>query len=361
MRNKLLVLFYVILSFCFVYAEPFTIAVIPDTQNYVNYSTNRSMKPSYSLHQVDFYYNQMQYIADNSVKNGGNIAFAVHVGDFVSHWGKSFFEWECADIGMRILDDVVPFIAVPGNHDYDIAYSVDGGNNNRIDGGETYCKYFGPDSIHFQGKDWYGGSFNGGMDSFCTQKLDGKDFLFLGLELEPSDDVLEWAQKVLDEHKNFATILVTHEYLSVAYEQENPGRAALLSHNYRKDYNRNTPVQIWEKLISKNSQIFLVLCGHHFSGDEGENARTDINDSGYKVYSLLQDYQGRKQLFDVRGYEGKKLNCGDGWLRILDFDLDKGQIHVQTYSTEFKQYEKDHNSDFTIKFDWDWEDRFGNK
>lgn len=354
--------FYLILLSClygFLDAEPFCVAVIPDTQNYVNYSTNKDSSSSYSINQMEFYYNQMQYIADNSVKNGGTIGFAVHVGDFVSHWGKYLVEWERADKGMRILNNLVPFIAVPGNHDYDEAYSVNGGNNNRVRGGVLYSKFFGSESIFFRDKEWYRGGFNNGMSSFCTVKLGGKDFLFLGLELEPSDEVLGWAQAVLDAHKGYATILVTHEYLSVTDEQETPGKAALLKASYRKDFNHNGPQQIWDKLIKRNKQIFLVLCGHHFSGDEGENTRTDINDDGYKVYSLLQDYQGRKSLFDERGYKGKKLNCGDGWLRLLNFDLDNNLIHVQTYSTEFQRYEKDSNSDFKIKFDWNWDERFG--
>ena len=145
----------------------------------------------------------------------------------------------------------------------------------------------------------------------------------------------------------------------IDYEKENPGTAALLNHSYRKDFNSNTPIQIWEKVISKNQQIFLVLCGHHFRNEEGENTRTDINNAGYKTYTLLQNFQGRHSLFDERCYTGKKLNCGDGWIRLLHFDLDRSQIHVQTYSTELKRYEKDYNSDFIIHFDWDWDERFG--
>mgnify|MGYP007070066402 FL=1 len=63
--------------------------------------------------------------------------------------------------------------------------------------------------------------------------------------------------------------------------------------------------------------------------DEGENSRTDVNNDGFKVYTLLQNFQGRKSLFDERGYKGKKLNCGDGWLRLLHFDLKKNQIQTQ--------------------------------
>ena len=33
-------------------------------------------------------------------------------------------------------------------------------------------------------------------------------------------------------------------------------------------------------------------------------------------------------------------------------------IKVETYNTEIKVYEKDMDSDFTIKFDWNWNERF---
>lgn len=42
--------------------------------------------------------------------------------------GRYMDEWERAEKGIRILDGALPFIAVPGNHDYDRAYSADGGN-----------------------------------------------------------------------------------------------------------------------------------------------------------------------------------------------------------------------------------------
>lgn len=339
-------------------AQQFTIAVIPDTQCYVANSVNRDTNKKYAVDQDAYFYEQMRYIADNAVSSGGDIAFAVHLGDFVQSQGTKPQEWERADKGMSILNGVLPFIFVPGNHDYDRTLSADGGTNNRIDGGTLYNQYFGPQSKYFADKDWYGGSFNNGMNSYVVTNLGGKQFLFLGLELEPSDDALEWAQRILDEHKTCATILVTHEYLSLYYEKDNPGRAALLSHTYRKGFSRNTPADLWKKLISKNKQIFMVLCGHHFRGDEGENARTDVNNDGYKVYSLLSDYQGRNELFDINNHKGKRLGCGDGWLRLMRFDLEKKQVSVQTYSTAMQKYEKDANSEFTITFDWDCEERF---
>ena len=358
MKRLLLILTFFIIFPFLILAQEFTIAVIPDSQNYVNEATQKSS--SYSLDSAQIFYNQMKYIADNSEANDGSISFVVHVGDHVSHWGNKEGEWERAEKAMTIIDGIIPFIAVPGNHDYDIAFDYGTGKNNRIDGGKHYNKYFGPDSKFFKNKEWYKGSYFNGMNSYVIYNIKGIDFLFIGLEFEPSDNALEWAQSVINENLNLPTIIVTHGYLSLTYEKEAPGKISYWRSNYRKGYaeTTNTGQQIWDKLIKNNQQIFMVLCGHIFQDELGESVRTDVNENGYKVYSLLQNYQGRKSLFDELGLKGKKLNCGDGWLRLLNFDIDKKTIQVQTYNTETKKYEPDADSKFIIELDWDWYERF---
>ena len=131
-----------------------------------------------------------------------------------------------------------------------------------------------------------------------------------------------------------------------------------MNHSYRTGFDKNTPEELWKKLINPNSQIFLVLCGHFFRGDFGESYRIDINEDGYKVFSLLQDYQGRKSYFEKMETKEKLRDCGDGWLRLLEFSIQKKEIHVMTYSTAFQEYEKDDNSDFFIELDWNWNERF---
>jgi hypothetical protein len=342
------------------WAQNFTLAVIPDTQNYSDYRYQRSSNPPFLFDQGDIFQRQTAYIAANAASAGGTIAFAVHVGDLVQNMGTQPSEWSIADSAMSRLDGILPFGVVPGNHDYDKSWSDPTDKAPRVDGGSTYNKFFGPDSKHFKGKSWYGSSFNSGLNSWATFQAGGKTFLFLGLELEPSDQAIDWAQKVLDAHKELPTILVTHEYLSLRDEFTAPGIAYRLEDKYRLGMNRNTPQQLWDKLISKNKQVFLVLCGHNYDGGpNGENARTDADADGFKVYQLLSDYQGRTEEQKFYGVNESSKNCGDGWMRLMDFDLGKGEIHVKTYSTEFRRFETDPDSDFTIKFDWDWNARFG--
>ena len=82
---------------------------------------------------------------------------------------------------------------------------------------------------------------------------------------------------------------------------------------------------------------------------------------GYPVYQMLSNYQGRKRLFDVKKGFGIRRDCGDGWMRILNFYFDRNLIQVKTYSTELNCYEEDTDSSFIIQIDWKWEERFCEK
>jgi hypothetical protein len=341
-------------------AQVFTIAVIPDAQGYSDYRCQTDSKPPFFMDQADIFYRQTAYVAANAASAGGRIAFAAFLGDLVNSNASRPSEWAVAEKAVSELDGMLPFGIVPGNHDYDRKLKDAKGKLTRVDGHETFSRYFGPGSKHFKDMPWYGGSFDEGLDSFSTFEVGGRTFLFLGLELEPSNAALAWADEVLDAHPGLPTILATHEYLSCYDEAVEPGRARLANHSYREGMDRNTPRQVWEKLVSRRSQIFLVLCGHYFNGaTQGEGLRVDRDDAGYTVYQLLSDYQGRAEIQARRGIFHFPGRCGDGWMRLMEFDLAKREIHVRTYSTELERYETDSDSDFRLKLDWDWEERLG--
>ncbi len=263
---------------------------------------------------------------------------------------------------------VLPFGVVPGNHDYDRSWTDEKEKTSRVDGGASFNKYFGPESPYFSGKSWYGGSWNGGMNSFQTFTAGGYRFLHIGLELEPSDSAIAWAQRVIDEHPESPVILTTHEYLGWEDEPDGSGKARRLEDPYRKGFNRNTPQMLWEKLIAPNPQIFLVLCGHNYSGAAAENSRVDLNDDGLPVYQLLADYQGRTELWDSHPelakikaglkedesspYKGvaDKERCGDGWLRFSS-SIRRTRHPCPDIFTELKRFETDEDSDFVLAFD----------
>ncbi|WP_182418080.1 metallophosphoesterase [Bartonella sp. HY038] len=329
-------------------AEKFTIGVISDTQNYNDITMAQPRG-------VNTFIQQMQYIADQ--KQEKNIVFVSHIGDVVQHGDGQFrtgivgqytywdtrSEWDYANIGISVLSESgIPFSIVPGNHDYDNYSWYDGfnspGKNRPLKLGSVFNLYFGPQSRHFVGKDWYGGAYGGGLNSFQIFEAAGKKMLHIGLEQEPSARVLDWAQRVVDTNPDMPIIVTTHEWIEPNFKGKTDR-----SNNY-KNYFEGTdhlpPDEIWDQFIRKNSRIFMVLSGHHYTPpvagvSNGQNMRVDKNEAGFPVYQLVQDYQG-----NTVGLDGKPetANGGAGWMRFIEFDTKRQKIHFYTYSTLLNKY-----------------------
>lgn len=346
----------------------FTIAVISDTQNYVDGTHPQPFNKN-------FFLDQTRYLAKNV--RDLKLSFVVHVGDMVEHGDGSAInypanygvaqniEWLNAVEAMDILDATgVPFGVCIGNHDYD-----NYGTACEIPLASTpscWKKYFGPESNYFRGKPWYGGasdkagytsSGNGpekwgyhppkgtpcnyGLSSYQFFSGGGRKFLHLCLELEAGDAALRWAQEVLNSHREYATIVTTHSYLSPPRWDDNNPPLAHPAWRNRAHWLVGSPGgyndadSLWTKLIAPNDQIFLLLCGHSYdwarrvetpSGEvagvsKGENIRIDKNKAGHPVYQVLTDYQGNTTL----GSRG-----GDGWYRFMQFDMESRHIHFYT-------------------------------
>lgn len=331
------------------WAEKFTVAVVPDTQNYSDAGLPQPRG-------ADTFAQQMQYLVDT--RSEKNLVFATFVGDIVQHGDGQFrkkaddrfthfdtrSEWDIANRAVSILSRAgIPFGMSPGNHDYD-NYSWWVGENgpgaNRpLSGGRVWDLYFGPQSRHFAGKPWYGGAFNHGLNSYQFFDGGGKRFLHLSLEMQPPPAALAWAQDVIDANPGLPVIVTTHEWLRPALADGGNERS-----NGYKSYFDGTdhlpPDEVWDRFIRRNAAIFMVLSGHTWTPtvngvSQGENLRIDRNDAGYPVYQLLQDYQG-----NTIGPDGKPGSAtgGAGWLRFMEFDTDRRKIHFYTYSTLLGRY-----------------------
>lgn len=291
-----------------VYADDaFTIAVLPDTQNYVIDETNASL-----------FTQQTQWISDQVQLAGNpqNIQFVTHLGDVVSN-GSDLASWQRAETSLDILDDVVKYSVVPGNHDYNLS-------GNKISGAENFVSFFGPE--RFAGKAWYGGADPSGSNSYQLFNAGGYDFLHLAMEWDPAQNTpfretspIMWAQSVIDSHPNTPVILSTHDYVA-----ENPAGRSPVGED------------LWDQLVRANDQIFLVLNGH-FHGFSfpfgGQHHQTSTNNAGRPVYEILQNYQNF-------------ASGGDGWLRLIEFDLTNNQLVFKTYSPVLEQFLSTQVDDF---------------
>jgi len=359
----------------------FTMAVIPDTQNYVDYTHQTAQGfPFDAYPMLD---QQLQFVASHARSSGGDIAFVSAVGDVWQHgsvwidpasvakgynyltaaqspWLSSVFtptpftqsvEMPYSQAAYKLIAGKLPFSVVPGNHDYDSQYSdsrwvptLDPTKLNTSDpksigmlhiGGLTnFDSVFGSGSSFFKGKPWYVASFDGGADSAQLFYGGGRVFLHIGLEMDATNEALAWASHVVARFHGLPTIVTTHDFLNTdATRTPNP-----MVDPQACDPDHNDSQAVWDKFIARHDQIFMVLCGH----EHGEAFRVDDNVYGHPVYQILADYQDRAHVSTERGC-AKPVALGDGWMRLMQFDM-AGRtptVHVRTYSTYYGAYSTD--------------------
>ena len=349
----------------------FTIAVIPDTQNYVDYTNQKAA--GFAFDASELFLQQMQFVADNLESAGGDIAFVTAVGDVWQHQTLAMdpahealgfkrapnpildsmfaptdkvpgLEMPMAKRGYELIAGKTPFSVVPGNHDYDAMWTDSNHPPKAVvlsaadvgmlhAGGLTNFKtVFSDKSDFFRGKDWYVASHDDGADSAQVFTAGGYRFLHIGLQFNAPDASLAWAASVIRQNPGLPTVLSTHDFL------DNDGRrlANPVIDQARIHAEDNSAEEVWQKLISQHDQIFLVLSGHH----HGQSRRTDPNKFGHQVHQVLSDYQDRQQTAKDAGARlqpGKGI--GDGWMRMMTFDMgsETPRISVRTYSTHYKK------------------------
>jgi len=276
----------------------FSVVLLPDTQ-------------FYSQKYPDNYIAQTMWIRKQKAKD--NIKFVIHLGDIVQTATKGT-EWENAHRAMEIIDGVVPYSMVPGNHDMVV----------KKRDSSLYNKYFSP--ARFKDREWYGGSMDETNDNnYCFFEAAGMKFMVLSLEFAPRDETLEWAAEVVKKHPDHRVIVATHCYMRKTERDSSCATAYKIE--------GNSGEQIWEKLVRKQPNIFLVISGHVL----GVGLQESRNDAGGKVIEMLTDYQGLP-------------NGGNGWLRSLRFEPKENKIYVTTYSPVVKKTNEDEKESFTLEY-----------
>lgn len=305
----LLVVFATVASFAIEVAvaeEPFTLVVLPDTQNYTEFPANRPL-----------FAQETQWLADQILQEGNprNIQFVSHVGDIVNY-GGSLTQWQVANDAFEILDGVAKYSVLPGNHDYALI-------SQKPSGTSSYLDNFGPQ--RFAGEPWYGGADPSGNNSFQRFSAGGYDFIHLALEWRPTENApyrdispIDWAQSVIDANPHTPVILSTHENLI-----DTPTRRSSFGDD------------LWNQFVKRNDQVFMVLSGHFQNGDgtdDGEAHQISYNDAGRPVFEAVQNFQD---------YPGG----GQGWLKLFNFDVPNNQIAIETYSTALDQFQTERVTD----------------
>ncbi|MGO1174471.1 MAG: metallophosphoesterase, partial [Actinomycetaceae bacterium] len=274
-----------------------------------------------------------------------NIAYTFHTGDIVENhfllseneeWNEQVRgEYEFADEMQSILDESgMPNGVLPGNHDN--IYGLDN---------DLYNEFFGPERYEALSEDWenaeYGGPWREGDNSahYDLFTEGGLDFIALHLPYWASDAQLTWARETLAEFPDRNAILASHDYLNGSDSPDGRGAA----------FSNPDGQRIYDEVVSQSPNVFLTLAGHIHG--VATNVRTDVAEPGHNVVEMLADYQAYQ-------VDGELMT---GFLRLLQFDVDRSEMTVDTYSpvmdnhgaTEFDPLERydGREDEFTVPVD----------
>lgn len=289
----------------------FTIAVIPDTQHYRGRGTKSQPDSEDEVTNANFEA-ITRWIAENH--QAQRIIFATHVGDIVDK--NNHDQWQVARRCMDMLHGVVPYGISVGNHDM-----TSGGDSS------LFQEYF--PASRFTDFDWYGGTYAGhpelgpavsgnNANSYQLLSAEGVDLIFLHLECNAPDDVLDWAAGVLQEHSDRRAFVTTHMYIGPI---QTPTTAegwfddpkGLMQWRKIHGARGNTPVQLWEKFFSRHPNIFAVQ-----AGDQSRTQSIRISDQGEHgniVHQMMFDYGGGR------------------YIRLLRFHPAENRIEAITWDT----------------------------
>lgn len=287
----------------------FTLAVLPDTQNY-------------SERFPETYLAQTKWIVEN--RKARNIAAVLHLGDITNK--NTVDEWKNADAAMTVLDDAqLPYFFCPGNHDY----SAGGACKDRT----TRLNDHFPMS-RFKGRPHFAGTYDkepDRMENSCHLfDAGGRKFVVIALEFGPRKDVVRWANDMARKHKDRAAILITHAFIyfnDTRYDWKTHGpKQNWNPHAYgvakATDDDVSDGEELWDNLVAKHENFVLTLNGHVLG--DGLGRVTTKTPSGREVPQVLVNFQMRP-------------NGGDGWLRLLEFKADGKTVEAYDYSPKLKQ------------------------
>ncbi len=258
---------------------PFTILWIADTQNYA-FSSDKGL-----ISIVDFVLR---------TKDERNIVAVLHSGDIVENNGLDS-EWEKIGGDLAPLRGVVPFYCVCGNHD--LGYGT-GQNAIRKPGYGQYFKYDLCDvreesQRYHDGECWY-------------QFMEEQKILLVGIGWHLDDDRTkrnEWLDRVLDAYSDYPVLILTHNYLYNDGKQSEEG------------------VRLEKEIISRHSNVRLLLCGHH----KGIRRLDKTYEDGRVFTAIMYNLQ----------LDRKK---GAGYCTLLTFDPLTRSISFTSYSPYFDDY-----------------------
>lgn len=300
----------------------YTIAVLPDTQDYTN------------AQRIGTFETMTQWLVDN--KDSLGIQFVTHVGDITTE--NSNTHWDYAKQALSILDGKIPYGLSLGNHD-GISGSYTSSNINN---------HFSVDDLKNANGENFGGTYdqeaelsNNTYSTFTAP--DGTKWMVLNIEFGAREDVLRWAGDVIEGHLDHRVILTNHSYMTWAGRHDATG-APLYDEGTGYDYGLGSSVEgatdgetMYRELIQKYPNVTFTFSGHIF----GDGAETLVSHDQYgnPVFQMMVNYQNGVA-GEITGNDGEGSGSagGNGAIRLVTIDPDTGAIYTSTYFAGLDSY-----------------------
>ncbi|MFU8851530.1 LamG-like jellyroll fold domain-containing protein [Micromonospora sp. SL1-18] len=316
------------------------------------------------------YKDTTRWLADNAANR--KIAYTAHTGDIIEN-----------DISNPLATDASGNLLRPGLNEQvtkeyqftaeaqrtldaaGLVNQVVAGNHDNQSGAETgpasrFNQYYGPERYYEGAKQWPAASkasyhawdettdANGAVvtpgkdnqNNYILFSAGGLDFVAVGLSYGVTQAEADWASSIFRRYHDRNGILLTHAYLAPSATPD--GRGA----NFSTDGSR-----AFSSIVAANPNVFLVLAGHEHG--VGTNLKTGVGVTiKHKVVELLADYQFYKmtagelwpEKVDANGNldldgdgtidhkKGDLLQFGASFLRLLQIDVKRAQMSIDTYS-----------------------------
>jgi predicted phosphodiesterase len=229
-----------------------------------------------------------------------NLDYIVHTGDFVDD-RDDIAQWEVVASAMETLNNI-PYGVLAGNHD--------GGSDSDF---SRYVKYFGEEVLRNRPESaYYGGSYKNNRGHYDLVNIGENRFIFAYMSYAPDADGIKWLNGVFKEYRDRVGVLCLHDYFKSDMSYSSSGAT------------------LYKNVVKKNSNVYLVLCGHRYSVGHKKRELDDNGDgqSDRRVYELMQNYQAAGQ------------TGGSGYMQFLQFDDIKKEVRVISYSpyTDDRRY-----------------------
>lgn len=260
----------------------YTIAWLSDTQHY-----SRKF-PETFLAMTEFLQQRQDIL---------RLGYVIHTGDLVHNYDETV-EWDVAVQAMAKLRGI-PHGVLAGNHDV---------GTSRMNY-KYFREYFGEEyTANFP---WYGGGYKENRGHYDLVTMGNTDYLFVYMGYGPDSFCIQWINETFAAYPDRVGILCLHEYLDTDMELKDIGEV------------------IQKKVVAKNPNLYLVLCGHRYAVD---HLTTEFDDDGdgtpdRTVYAMISNYQA----FGDYG--------GDGYLRLLQIHESAGEIRIHAYSPTLDDYD----------------------